>query len=727
MLKLEKEDFSDEFWDAQHSQLGAEDYYQDVLLPLVKAGNWNELEKLPVLCAADGSPLIMFKDNCWDFSDKQEDLFGKNGNIHFTFETARGQNKTRNGKILEKNIANEIKCFALLELFFSHKKIAIRSLISPVSKLVYCANFMLSQGVNTFDGINFEQLLEYVHNGLDVSERGAKTITTLNRLAELEEFLPFKTNLSEKLTAESLNVVIQVSNQHPVIPLRIYIGLMQELTRIVEEIYKYRSDLEDAIERVLAYRDENMQIAKYTIRSGVGYSLYSIVTDPSARELLAGFEQAGVPIVDHCKYVEWENIWNRIEPSLRHSAIRPFSGATVGKNFFATTTEFQNFLSTLDTACKWLLLALSGMRVDELYHISPVYGMQEYQSGKNTIYLLSTRQSKITLTSQTKDDVYVTTKTGKKAFDILNAIHSPYRKRLVSEQHRMFVSIKNTNWHKTAEKTAIGKLLSDRINSLSVVQEVLSPKDCEHLRVSDPTRTDFKVGDRFFYSNHQLRRSFSYYLIGYELLSFPQLKQQLGHLSLEMTRWYAMNSSSFQKIYREVATERNKQQAEVLARIYNRMANSERIAGGLGLSLTDLVTKEGKLHFEKTENKRKLSAEYWQAEIKANRAHIHAIAPGMYCTKSECAMRISIDLSECVDCGWDLIEDVVYAETARMDAMRNLLFLHDSGELNKSSASKYIMQIRSAEKIMTDIGFEHEQFAIPTEAEAMLINVSEVV
>ena len=36
---------------------------------------------------------------------------------------------------------------------------------------------------------------------------------------------------------------------------------------------------------------------------------------------------------------------------------------------------------------------------------------------------------------------------------------------------------------------------------------------------------------------------------------------------------------------------------------------------------------------------------------------------------------------------------------ARMDAMRNLLFLHESGELNKSAASKYIMQIRSAEKI----------------------------
>ncbi|HHQ4590700.1 TPA: hypothetical protein ACSP19_004175, partial [Aeromonas veronii] len=142
MLKLEEHINNDEFWDVQQSQVGAQDYYQDILLPLVKAGNWDALEKLPILCADDGSPLIMFKDNCWNFSDKREELFGKSGNIHFTFETAKGQNKTRKGKILERNIANEIKCFTLIELFFSQKKIAVRSLITPVSKLVYCANFM---------------------------------------------------------------------------------------------------------------------------------------------------------------------------------------------------------------------------------------------------------------------------------------------------------------------------------------------------------------------------------------------------------------------------------------------------------------------------------------------------------------------------------------------------------------------------------------------------------
>jgi integrase len=496
----------------------------------------------------------------------------------------------------------------------------------------------------------------------------------------------------------------------------------------VNDLYQYRFDIEKAIEKLLSYRDENNIIAMDHVRNGTGPSISTMLTSESINNILAGFEQAGIPLVDYGKYgKKWIKVWNKVEPTLRHNAIRSFNGINICKKKFNTTSDFQAFISEIDIACKWLELALSGMRVDELYRVSPVYGMQKYESGKNTIYLLTTRQSKITLTSQTKNDVYVTTKTAQKAFDILNSIHSPYRKRFKTDKNRMFATIMNANWHRAAEKTAIGKLLNDRINDLAVLQEPLSHKDCEYLRVSDPTRNDFIVGNTFNFTNHQLRRSFAYYLIGYELLSFPQLKQQLGHLSMGMTRWYAANASSYQKMYREVQSERDKQHSEVFARIFNRMANNERIAGGLGLALTDLVTKEGKLYFEKTENKRMLSTEYWQAEIKANRAHVHAIAPAMYCTKKQCNMRISIDFSECTDCGWDLIEDVVYAETARMDAMRNLLFLHDSGELNQSSASKYIMQIRSAEKIMTDLSFEYEKFSIPTEAEAMLIDVAEVV
>jgi len=55
-----------------------------------------------------------------------------------------------------------------------------------------------------------------------------------------------------------------------------------------------------------------------------------------------------------------------------------------------------------------------------------------------------------------------------------------------------------------------------------------------------------------------------------------------------------------------------------------------------------------------------------------------------------------------------------------MTAMRNLFILLEEGELNGGSATNLIIDIRSAEKIMEDIGFPLEPLDIPVEAEIMI-------
>lgn len=103
-----------------------------------------------------------------------------------------------------------------------------------------------------------------------------------------------------------------------------------------------------------------------------------------------------------------------------------------------------------------------------------------------------------------------------------------------------------------------------------------------------------------------------------------------------------------------------------------------------------------------------------------NMQHLHAIAPGMYCTNTQCSMRINIDLSECVDCEYDFIENAVYAESSRMDAMRNVEFLKENNELNSSSATKYFMQVKAAEAIMDDFDAIYVEPGTP-----VIIHVSE--
>jgi hypothetical protein len=73
-------------------------------------------------------------------------------------------------------------------------------------------------------------------------------------------------------------------------------------------------------------------------------------------------------------------------------------------------------------------MALSGMRISEMFGVSPVYGVQNHiKIGAGTIYAFSTKQEKLSLDSQTADDVYITNLAGFKAFHVLNAIHKPLK------------------------------------------------------------------------------------------------------------------------------------------------------------------------------------------------------------------------------------------------------------------------------------------------------------
>lgn len=61
-----------------------------------------------------------------------------------------------------------------------------------------------------------------------------------------------------------------------------------------------------------------------------------------------------------------------------------------------------------------------------------------------------------------------------------------------------------------------------------------------------------------------------------------------------MTRWYARYADSFAKMQREIEAERLDQQSEIMARIYNKIANKERIGGGKAKVVADNMAKMAK-------------------------------------------------------------------------------------------------------------------------------------
>jgi hypothetical protein len=729
MLAFHSPQDLDSSLDAMRSIGVTEDYLQQILHPALLRGEWGELEKMVVY--QDEKKTILFGDDVWAFSESACKADGI-CNIYFNVEPTQGENviELRHAK---HHLINQTKCLALASMWFSVKHIKIVSIKGKINILRGNIAQLIKHGVTSFEDLNQEKI-EYLIDSecFDLSKAGV--FKGLNMLCDLNGTLPFNVNFSP-LTHKLFNSRPDEVEGKLVIPPRIYFEALTTYSKDIVKAYELRDEIEKAVELATLSTQKNIANQILSIRNGT--NIYT----PKARykkqwgEFINSIKNADVPLIDKGEDPRWMQIFEslQVHVSMSNNAYKYFKANIGGVSY--GFTALRRYLTKLSAKAEWLCLALSGMRVDEFHKISPVYGAQkmtfdkngyESDTGKEIIYFLSARQSKITLNSQTKNDTFVTTEVGWKAFHVLNAIHTPLRNRFaVDERHRMFAVFTDTQYCRPVQTAGLGKFIKENFNNDNF-DLTLTADDMGYLQASDPNQTCFKQGDIFHFTPHQTRRSLAYYLIGYELCSFPALKQQLSHLSLAMTRWYARNAYSFEKLYSEIQNERISQKAEIFARVYNKMANGERIAGGKGQAMINEISREGESYFEDGINKRKLSVDYWIEQLTKGKTHLHAIAPGMYCTNTQCSMRINIDLSECVDCDYDYIENAVYAESSRMDAMRNIEFLRESNELNSSAATKFFMQVKAAEAIMDDLAFKHDKYVFSEDVLSLVINTKAV-
>ncbi len=718
--KYNEEVSSEEFFEDVDIDI---DYINDVLLPAIEAGDWDRLESMPVI--NDDKHPVMFSDNIWDISCLGQGY--QSQRILFNHSTKKGFE----GYILPRGLRNEIKCFAALELLTEQGRYAYLSIVETVSKLTQIASIACEVGISSFSQIDEDILYVMIDHGLNVDDKGNKNLSALNRMVQVQDHLPIDIEINRSLKPAHFNVVARQPDQHLAIPFRIYFSLLRDAIADIEEAYEERLGLEKAVSQYIYHSKLVSDECIRRVRYGEVSLNKIFVSDDSVKKVEAAFSESVIPIVDHGESTQWLSVWDGCEVSnlngTKAGVLWNQFEVKVGQRVFNSRSSFAEYIRNLNSKAAFVSMALSAMRVGELYALSPVYGAQDHiKIGAGTVYCFTTKQEKLTLDSQTADDVYVTNLSGFKAYHVLNAIHRPYRKKFkASSYNKFFAALSEPYNPRPIEKTGLGVTIRDTLKRVYKEDLRLTISDIDALRASDPSHSNLpKVGEQFPYTNHQCRRSFAFYVIGLELMDFPQLKQQLGHISKAMTRWYARNAHSFKTLYSELSEERANRSSRTLARIYNRLANKERLAGGYGKNLSKEVI-ENNNYFNEGINDRKLTSEYWREQIQSGKIHIHAIGKGMYCTKISCSVRAAIDLSECTGCAWDILEDATVAESSRMTAMRNLLILQESGELNGSSAAKLVMDIRSAERIMTDLDFPHETFVVPQEV-AQLIPVKNV-
>ena len=727
MIKLPKH-----YLDRQNAIINAQNYagrhtnyLNDVLRPAIERGNWDEFETLDIGFTITGESLGKIGDeNAWrNLQSFFEPIPTKIKTLDFTLK----------GKVIERNLRNQLKALALKMIWVSPKYHSFSSIYYAITDLKKFILPLLYEGYNSFEFLDFGQLEAWiVTDCTDVDFQSAKTYLALNKLYTEAKGLPFEVPLEKKLTASDFGLSVREAEQYTVIPQRLYSLGLQKSEELINELYSIRDELNKLPDYISTYFDKIYQeYAKYlasgeSILKNGNLQWYLDKSNEGTRQKAIDFQDAFLALTSPSESKILELI-NTHKPSINYDYIDKFHPnkiINIGKREISSLKEAHKLFKEFNGGCLWALQSRTGMRVDEISHLHITNGCSEETISKQTVYVIHADLSKTARGSQSKQDEFVTTEVGKKSYEILQILHGPLRKQH-SDRQAFFHKI--TNNYGPISKAMLGKHSIAWFESAVGEKLMLTSDDLIDLKISDPNLS-FNTGEIYKFSGHQLRRSFAYYLIGYELCAFPQLKQQFSHVSMAMTRHYAKNASKFLKIRKQkqnlahaIDDERINQKAQVYLKIYKKLANKERVAGGKGKEFAKKMMSSKHSLFKDKVDADMLSFNYWKKQILDQKRHIHAVAPGVYCTSTTCSLRTQVNLLECVDCKNDYIVDAVFAEAKRKEAEIHMLWDIEHDELTPQTASEAYIKITAAERIMNDLDINYDPVKIPQEVKELLI------
>lgn len=724
MIKLPKHDLARQnaIINAQNNIGSHTNYLNNVLMPAIESGDWDEFETLAIGFSITGESLGEIGENdAWRaLQPFFEPRATQKSSLDFSL----------NGKVLERNLRNQLKALALKMIWLSPKNYAFHSICNTINVLKKFIPLLLSEGCNCFSFLSFKRLETYFLNGFnDIDFEREQIYVALNKLYTEAKGLPFNVAMTKKLTASDFGLFIKEAKQYTVIPQRLYYLGLQKSEALVNELYPSRDELGKLSDYIATYFDKLYQgYAKYLTRDEAqlksGRLRWYLCQDNKEKNV--AFQTDFLALNSPSEATTLALII-KYKPTIKTQYIDKFypdKSLKIGIRAVTGLGEAQSLFKQFNGCCLWALMSRTGMRADEVFHLHTVNGYSEENISKQNVHVIHADLSKTTRGSQSKQDEFITTEIGKKAYDILQALHEPLRARHPDSQ---------AFFHKTRKgcgaitKTNLSKHSTAWFESTLGEKLALTNDDVVNLKVSDPNLS-FNVGDDYKFSGHQLRRSFAYYLIGFELCAFPQLKQQFSHVSMAMTRHYAKNASKFQKIRKQkqnlahtIDEERIDQKAQVYLNIYKKLANKERVAGGKGKEFAKNMMKAEHNLFKDKVDDDMLSLNYWKKQIREQKRHIHAVAPGVYCTSTGCSLRTQVNLLECVDCKNDYIVDAVFAEAKRKEAEINMLWDIEHDELTPQTAAEAHIKITAAERIMNDLDISYEPVKIPQEVAELLI------
>ncbi|EIY2609964.1 integrase, partial [Pseudomonas aeruginosa] len=318
------------------------------------------------------------------------------------------------------------------------------------------------------------------------------------------------------------------SKQHPVIPTRIYLNLINFAGDLLDQLYEGVDRFEVFI---ACFSDEYYGIAHKSQRSrGVGGKAH------------------------------WRP--DMLQALKDHGLISIFAGE------FACDYKYnlQRVLLHMQYLVKTVIHLYTGMRDQEVmrmpYHClsepvarRAIVDDQGVERDKQlTVNVLSTTTK---FTGYKKEGAWLASSEVVKAVKVAQAICRGLAKLYRIELDKncpLFLNPSIVGFTKSSPEVGVSGLLASRGKSAVFRSLTIQPEDLLELNQSDPSRDfynelEFAVGQPWPLSSHQLRRSLAFYGASSGFLSLPTLRAQFKHMTIEMSRYYANSYENLRTIF----------------------------------------------------------------------------------------------------------------------------------------------------------------------------------
>ncbi len=265
--------------------------------------------------------------------------------------------------------------------------------------------------------------------------------------------------------------------------------------------------------------------------------------------------------------------------------------------------EFGAFISKTIGTCKHLIHAYSGMRESEV--ISLKKGCFIIDETIDGLEIAKLRGITTKLHGMKYETEWITDKKIKRVIEILESIAYIVGNKNNIKDMYLFFNQRTLHFKDESLEYASGDWSDVRQLPISKEKIVITKDDLEELETIAPlgnwkSRKDFKIGNIWKFKSHQYRRSLAVYSLQSGLVSLGTLKNQLKHITREMSMYYGRGSTNVLKnqnnnpIIQEFVSAKN--ELEALSYIKNVIFSDEKLFGSYGKVADKSREKNGELY-----------------------------------------------------------------------------------------------------------------------------------